>query len=219
MREVKKKSAAPIYLTGAVWVILCLVLPLYRLWHFIVLAAATVLAYQIFKKLFPPKTVYVEEPEPEPEPNTTGTPEYDELLRDGETAVGEMRRLRESIPNEAVKEKIDVLTDLTNRIFRDIIEDPSDYKQIRRFADYFMPTTLKMLNAYDRMSSTGVEGENISGTMARVEDILDTTIKAYRKQLDSLFENQALDIETDISVLEAMLKKEGLAEADFATGK
>ena len=69
---------------------------------------------------------------------------------------------------------------------------------------------MKLLNAYDRMSGQG-EGENVSATLDRIRDILDTTAAAYRKQYDALFANEALDIETDITVLESMLKREGLA--------
>ncbi len=65
------------------------------------------------------------------------------------------------------------------------------------------------------MAAHEIEGENISGTMERIDKILDTTILAYQKQLDALFKNQALDIETDIVVLEGMLKREGLSGKDF----
>ena len=77
--------------------------------------------------------------------------------------------------------------------------------------DYYLPTTLKLLNAYDRMDGAGVEGENISGTKERVENIMGTIVIAFEKQLDSLFGADAMDISTDISVLETMLAREGLA--------
>ena len=215
MREVRKKSVVPIYGVGAVWVIYCLFFPLYKLWHFIILAVLSVAAWLVLSKLFPGKTELVKEPEPEPEPVTTGNPEHDALLREGETAVSEMKRLRESIKEPELQAKIDRLTELTEKIFNDLIDDPSDYKMIKRFSSYFLPTTINLLNSYDRMGSVGVDGENISQTKARIKDILDTTITAYEKQLDALFANQALDIETDITVLENMLKKEGLSGSDF----
>ncbi|HBR07464.1 MAG TPA: hypothetical protein DD735_01050, partial [Clostridiales bacterium] len=76
--------------------------------------------------------------------------------------------------------------------------------------NYYLPTTIKLLNAYDRMSDLGIEGENLSKSMSSIECMLDTAIEAYKKQLDSLFANQALDIETDISVMNRMLAREGL---------
>ena len=89
--------------------------------------------------------------------------------------------------------------------------DPAKLPQIRRFMDYYLPTTLKLLNAYDRMDATGVAGENITGTKERVENIMGAIVTAFEKQLDSLFGEDALDISTDISVLETMLAREGLA--------
>ena len=82
--------------------------------------------------------------------------------------------------------------------------------QIRKFMDYSLPTTLKLLNAYDRMSGTGVSGENIDSTIERVEKMMGTIVTAFEKQLDSLFGSEALDISTDISVLETMMAREGL---------
>jgi hypothetical protein len=213
MRKVRKKSVIPIYGTAAVWLLCCLFVPLYRLWHFILLAALSVIAWLVLSKLFPGKTEIIEEPEPEP--ISTGNPEHDALLREGETAVSEMKRLRASIHDAEIQTKIDRLTELTDKIFHDLIDDPSDYKMIKRFANYFLPTTIKLLNTYDRMGQAGIDGENINATKSRIKDILDTTITAYEKQLDALFANQALDIETDIVVLENMLKKEGLSGSDF----
>ena len=70
--------------------------------------------------------------------------------------------------------------------------------------------TIKLLNAYDRMGSTGVSGTNIDGTKGRIEDILETVCTAFDKQLDSLYGAEALDISTDITVLEQMLAREGI---------
>ena len=86
----------------------------------------------------------------------------------------------------------------------------SDF-QIRQFMDYYLPTTLKLLNAYDRMDDAGISGDNITGTKERVENIMGTIVTAFEKQLDGLFGEDALDISTDISVLETMLAREGLA--------
>ena len=88
--------------------------------------------------------------------------------------------------------------------------------QIRKFMNYYLPTTLKLLNAYDRMAATGVSGENIDGTKTRVEQMLGTIVTAFEKQLDSLFGAEALDISTDITVLETMMAREGLTGEQMA---
>lgn len=80
--------------------------------------------------------------------------------------------------------------------------------------DYYLPTTLKLLNAYDRMGAQGVNGENIDNTMQRVESMMSTIVAAFEKQLDMLFGSEAMDISTDITVLENMMKREGLSEDD-----
>ena len=209
LREIKKKSPVPIYGLAAFWLVYCLIFPLYRLIHFIILAVLSAVVYFALSKVFPGTVEYVEEPK------TTGNPDHDALLSEGELAVSEMKRLSAGITDAEVKAKVARLITLTDKIFKDLLEDPNDYKMIKRFSSYFLPTTIKLLNAYDRMSDINVDGENISATKKRITDILDTTIAAYEKQYDALFANQALDIETDIIVLENMLKKEGLSGRDF----
>ena len=65
------------------------------------------------------------------------------------------------------------------------------------------------------MDAQGVEGENITSTMEGVRGILGAITDAFAKQLDNLMQGVALDISTDIVVLEGMLAQEGLAGDDF----
>ena len=109
---------------------------------------------------------------------------------------------------------IDRLEDLSAKIFAQVKADPKKLPQIRKFMDYYLPTTLKLLNAYDRMGAQGVNGENIDNTMQRVESMMSTIVAAFEKQLDMLFGSEAMDISTDITVLENMMKREGLSEDD-----
>ena len=212
MKEIIHKSALPIYLTAAVWALFCIIMPIYKLWHFIVLVVVTVLAFELFSKLFPGTKEYVQLPK---EPVSTGDERIDALLAEGEKAVSQLKQLRASIKNTQVQEKIDKIIELTEKIFNDLLEDKGDYSQIKRFSDTFLPITIKLLHEYDRMGNIGVLGDNTAGTMRSIENVLDTTIQAYSKQLDALFANQALDIETDIEVLKTLMKKEGLAQKDF----
>ena len=115
---------------------------------------------------------------------------------------------------EYVERFIDRLEDLSAKIFAQVKSDPSKLPQIRKFMDYYLPTTLKLLNAYDRMGAQGVSGENIDATMQRVESMMGTIVTAFEKQLDMLFGSEAMDISADITVLENMMKREGLSEDD-----
>ena len=139
-------------------------------------------------------------------------PEVDPIVEEGNKALSEMGRLYMSIKDPEVRVKINEIMRITDKIVQDAIADPSDIPKIKKFMNYYLPTTIKLLNAYDRMDSQGIEGENIDKTMKNINEMLDAAITAYKKQLDSLFANQALDIETDIAVMNAMLDREGLSD-------
>ena len=144
-------------------------------------------------------------------------PEIDPIVEEGNKALSEMGRLYMSIQDTEVRSKINEIMRITDKIVQDAIQDPSDIPQIKKFMNYYLPTTIKLLNSYDRMSTIGVEGENLDKSMKNINDMLDAAIVAYKKRLDSLFANQALDIETDIDVMNTMLAREGLTEnRDFA---
>ena len=121
-----------------------------------------------------------------------------------------MRRLNDSIEDENISAQIDHLEQTAGKIIDTVVAQPEKLSQIRKFMNYYLPTTLKLLNAYDRMDSTGASGVNIDGTKGKIEDMLDTICKAFDKQLDALYGEEALDISTDITVMEQMLAREGL---------
>lgn len=130
-----------------------------------------------------------------------------------------MRRLNDAIVDEKISAQIDHLEDVTGKIIDQVVSQPKKLSQIRRFMNYYLPTTLKILNAYDRMDSTGIAGDNISTTKAKVERMMDTITQAFDKQLDALFGAEAMDISTDITVMENLLAQEGLAGEGKKTTK
>lgn len=134
----------------------------------------------------------------------------DPLRLERERAISELRRLNDNIEDEKISAQIAHMEEVTGKIFDLVDRDRDKLPQIRRFLNYYLPTTLKLLNAYDRMDQAGVEGANIDGTMGKIEAMLDQICTAFDKQLDALFANEALDISTDITVLEQMLAREGL---------
>ena len=130
-----------------------------------------------------------------------------------------MRRLNDAIADPTVSAQIDHLESTTRKIIAYVVEHPKKLPQIRKFLNYYLPTTLKLLNAYDRMGAAGVSGENIDGTMGKIEAMMGTVVRAFDKQLDALFADEALDISTDITVLENLLSQEGLSDQQpFAQG-
>lgn len=214
MATVKKirRSVAPFYGVAAVWVVYALAFDLYRPTHFIFAAVLSAGVYLLLRAVCKDEEYEVEIPDtPKPEPASTGNPELDKMIRDGALAVEEMKRLDENIEDEKISQAIRKLEQTSQAIFQQVREAPEKLPQIRKFMDYYLPTTLKLLNAYDRMSSVGVGGENIDSTKERVEAIMDTIVAAFDKQLDGLFGAEALDVSADITVLETMLAREGLA--------
>ena len=208
MKKIVHKPAAPLYAAAAVWVLYALLFPLYRVGHFVIVLAASAAVYGI-ARLFC-KDIVEEVPE---EPKTTGNPELDKMVSEGQKALEEMRRLNDSIQDAAISAQIDRLEQVSGKIFRQVQKDPTQLPQIRKFMSYYLPTTLKLLRAYDDMSHQGVQGENITGTMERVRGMMGTIVTAFERQLDSLFGDQALDISTDITVLDNMMAREGLVDS------
>jgi uncharacterized protein YneF (UPF0154 family) len=153
-----------------------------------------------------------EKPAEKPVEKKSYGPEVDPIVEEGNKALSEMGRLYLSIKDPGVRAKINEIMRITDKIVQDAIADPTDIPKIKKFMNYYLPTTIKLLHAYDRMSSLEVEGENIDRSMKNINEMLDAAIAAYKKQLDSLFANQALDIETDIAVMNSMLDREGLSD-------
>lgn len=207
MKKIVHKSAIPLYAVAVTWLLYALLFPLYKLPHFL-LAAAAGAVVGIVARLFCRDTV---EEVPE-EPKTTGNPELDKMIEDGKKAIAEMKRLDDNIADPTISAQIVRLQQLAGKIFAQVEQNPEKLPQIRKFMNYYLPTTLKILNAYDRMGEQGVAGENITSTMHKVEGMMDTIIKAFEKQLDNLFGAEAMDISTDMVVLENMMAREGLTD-------
>lgn len=207
LKKIVHKSAIPLYAVAVTWLLYALLFPLYKLPHFL-LAAAAGAVVGIVARLFCRDTV---EEVPE-EPKTTGNPELDKMIEDGKKAIAEMKRLDDNIADPTISAQIVRLQQLAGKIFAQVEQNPEKLPQIRKFMNYYLPTTLKILNAYDRMGEQGVAGENISSTMHKVEGMMDTIIRAFEKQLDNLFGAEAMDISTDMVVLENMMAREGLTD-------
>ena len=153
------------------------------------------------------------EPEAQPEPAKKPSPAsvkktyMDELER----ILNELYQLNEQIEDEAVSARIDRIGTLTAGIFRAVIDNPGREQDVRKFMNYYLPTTLKLLKSYDMLEEQSYQGENIVASRKKIESVLDTLIAAFEKQLDRLFQNDALDIATDIDVLETMMAGDGLS--------
>jgi 5-bromo-4-chloroindolyl phosphate hydrolysis protein len=172
-----------------------------------------VISWQMWpKKIEIPEKIEEKKKEEPEKIESTGDPEIDKMIEDKNLALLEMKRLDQNIVNERISDQIVHLQEVTDKIVACVVEKPGKKRQVRRFFNYYLPTTIKLLNAYDRMDETGISGINIDGTKGKIEEMMDTAVSAYDKQLDHLYKDEALDISTDITVMENLLKSEGLKD-------
>ena len=148
---------------------------------------------------------------------TTGDAAVDSLILRGQQLLEQIRSENDRLPEPEISEQIDTIESIANQIFKAVIEQPKKAPQIRRFMDYYLPTTLKMLVAFRRMEEGNVTGESADNARQRIRESLDMVIEAFNKQLARLYEDDALDITTDIDVLETMLKQDGLIDSGLRT--
>ncbi|MDE7243949.1 MAG: 5-bromo-4-chloroindolyl phosphate hydrolysis family protein [Oscillospiraceae bacterium] len=134
------------------------------------------------------------------------------VFQRGDVAIFNLRQVMEQIQNSEVRTTIAQLELLGGKILNEVENRPEKLQQIETFVDYYLPTTLNILNAYHRAEATGIEGENINRTKHQIEDMLNSSILVvFHKQLDSLFGSDVLDISVELSVLESMMAREGIS--------
>ena len=141
--------------------------------------------------------------------------EVKETLEQGKKYLAQISRLNDRIPGVDVSNKIYKIEDITGRILSRVEEHPSSVDDIKQLMKYYLPMTIKLLTAYAEMDEQPVKVENIDKSKKEIENVLDSLNDAFSKLLDDLYKDTAWDISSDVSVLNAMLKREGLKGSDF----
>lgn len=229
----KKRSALPIYAIGIVWLLYAGKLNTFR--GILSCAVVSAIVYAILRIVLPgkktdepPKAAAPEqpqpkqaekkpEPQPEPEPEEKLPPELQSVIYQGKRSIADIRRLNDEIPDERISAQIDLIERLTAQIFDCVRKNPKKLSQIRQFLNYYLPTTIKLMEQYVTLQNQSLKTENITEGMQKIEDLLDKVIIAFQRQLDALFEADVVDITADIRVMEQMMASEGLTnKKDFA---
>ena len=140
------------------------------------------------------------------------------LIEEGKESIRQIREANEAISGEVISQKLDRLEVILCKIFEYVESHTDELPETRKFMGYYLPTTLKLVNAYREMDAQPIQGENIQSAKHEIEETLDTINYAFENLLDSFYQDKAMDISTDITVLETMLAQEGLTEKDFNTG-
>ena len=209
----RQRSVVPVYLIGLVWLVGIFALGVNTLPGYLGTALASACAFFVGRVLFPDR--FVEEQVPEPEPDD---PEEAALKQERQRALGELHRLNDNIEDAEISQYLFHMEEITGKIFDQVMANPAKRPAVRRFMDYYLPTTIKLLNQYDRMDQLGTGGENITAAKERVRSVLGTVSGAFDRQLDALFQDEYMDMSAEITVLEQMLRQESLTEREFQSG-
>lgn len=143
------------------------------------------------------------------------TPERRAFVACGRDYVRQMDELNAAIDDAAVSERITAIQDVVGRILARAEEEPAIIAGLDRLTAYYLPTTVKLLDAYDRLEEEPIQGENISSSRSEIEHTLEVLHSAFEKLFDDTYQDLSLDVSADISVLHAMLAQEGLTEGPF----
>lgn len=204
--EVRRKSVLPWYFAGLVWLVGALALPIYQLWALVVVAVLSVVGFVAARRVCPDVVSRKEVP------FMTGKEDADQMLALIDQKRRELHELNVRIEDAPLSAAMDRMEKACLGILDEVEQHPEKAGQVRRFANYYLQDAVKILTLYAELEEKGVQGENAAGVRAEVAQNAQTIATAFENQLDSLFARDALDISTDLEVLNGMLKGQGLVD-------
>lgn len=204
--EVRRKSVLPWYFAGLVWLVGALALPIYQLWALVVVAVLSVVGFVAARRICPDVVSRKEVP------FMTGKEDADQMLALIDAKRKELHQLNVRIEDAPLSAAMDRMEKACLGILDEVEQHPEKAAQVRRFANYYLQDAVKILTLYAELEEKGVQGENAAGVRAEVAQNAQTIATAFENQLDSLFARDALDISTDLEVLNGMLKGQGLVD-------
>lgn len=142
--------------------------------------------------------------------------ELNQMIAEGMECIRKLRDMNDAIEGEVISAKLYRLENLLKEIFDKVREYPDQMSQMHKLMDYYLPTTLKLVEAYKEFDEVSVPGEDILSAKAQIEKTLDTINAAFTELLNNLFRNRVFDVTTDAQVLETMLVQEGLAKESIS---
>lgn len=152
--------------------------------------------------------------------NTKHTnPELTAMVQEGHAYIRKLHELNDIIPEEVISEKMDRMEGLLKEIFKRLEDDPTQMPQLHKLMNYYLPTTIKLLQSYSEFDDISNPGTDIIKAKAEIEKTVDIINEAFTELLNKLFQATVFDITTDAQVLQTMLAKEGLTKNDFSEDK
>ena len=200
----RKPSVLPFYAGALVFVVLCVVLPVYKLWALLVALGGAAAAFGLGQKFCPPHGGEHEVP------FHTGQDDVDAMLTDIQQKLDTLHGLNASLPDPALSAAMDRMEKAGRSIVEAVEANPAKAKQVRRFANYYLPDAVNILQQYATLARQGVKGENAAAIRTEVEHNAASIATAFENQLDALYAAESMDLSADLTVLQNMLKGQGL---------
>ena len=195
----RKPSVLPFYAGALVFVVLCAVLPVYKLWALLVALGGAAAAFGLGQKFCPPHVVEHEVP------FHTGQDDVDAMLTDIQQKLDTLHGLNASLPDPALSAAMDRMEKAGRSIVEAVEANPAKAKQVRRFANYYLPDAVNILQQYATLARQGVKA-----IRTEVEHNAASIATAFENQLDALYAAESMDLSADLTVLQNMLKGQGL---------
>ena len=204
--EKRTRPVLPIYLAALVWPVGALLLPTYRLSSVLIIAGASAVVYGLGSKFCPTRVIKKQVP------YATGSEDVDAMLSGISANLDKLHVLNDAIPDAELSAAMTRMEKAGRSIAAAVEQSPDKARTIDRFARYYLPEVIKLMTTYASMEKNGVKGENADQILAELRRNAATTAKAFENQLDALYSAEAMDISTDIEVLDSILKSQNLAK-------
>ncbi len=206
MKNIVHHSVIPIYVSAIIWGLASLFLPMYRLWHYLLYLALAVAGFFIARHFCPDTVEQVEAPP------DSGDPQVDQLILSARAQQDTLRRLGTQAVDPQVTASAVRLDELCGKILSALETDPQRLGRTKKFLSYYLPTTVTLLRRYLELEKQQLHGENITSSMEKIRNMLQTVESAFQAQLDHLYEADAMDISADIAVMQKIMASEGLMD-------
>lgn len=198
-------SSKPYLVCGILWAVLAFVFPMYKLSSYLLIAGIDIFAYLAMRKFKVFKDIVIQYEEEIPFENL----EVQDVINEGQHYLNRLVQANNKIQNVDVSKDIDDIVKVSQNILNRVQEYPKKVQEIRKFISYYLPTISKMLDYYTELENETFESENVKSSKKKIENMLAQVEKAFKEQLDRLYDDEALDISSDIKVMESLLASQG----------
>ena len=202
--EKRTRPGLPIYLAALVWPVGALLLPAYRLSNLLIIVGLSLAAYGLGTKFCPTRVIRKQVP------YATGSEDVDTMLSGISANLDKLHVLNDAIPDPELSAAMTRMEKAGRSIAAAVEQAPDKARSIDRFARYYLPEVIKLMTTYANMEKNGVKGGNADQILTELRRNAATTAKAFENQLDALYSAEAMDISTDIEVLDGILKSQNL---------